>query len=376
MAENNNTGERSEEPTGKKIQDARKKGQVARSKELNSAALLIAAGAVFITIGGYSSSGIVSVLLTNFSVTREQIFNPSSMLVNLGNSIEQSFLFLAPIFIVFYVVAAVAPISIGGINFSWESVRPKANKMSPMKGFKRMFGVNALMELVKSISKFAVVASFAIFYLSGRFDEFLTLGHGDVFSEVARGLFMLGNSFLTISLSLLIIVAIDVPYQIWNHTKQLKMTKQEVKDESKDTEGRPEVKGRIRQTQREMSYRRMMQEVPTADVVITNPEHFAVALKYEDGKMLAPIVVAKGTEETAMKIREIAKAHEVPMFAAPPLARAIFYSTKINRAIPEGLYLAVAQVLAFVYQLKEYSKGRGNKPEDVVDLPIPSDLRR
>ncbi|MFT5520519.1 MAG: flagellar biosynthetic protein FlhB [Enterobacterales bacterium] len=374
MAESD-AGDRTEDPTAKKSKDALNKGQVARSKELNSAALLIAAGLAFTTIGGYTASGIKSVLAADFTINRAHMYEPKQMLVHLGHSIESSFLFLAPIFIVFYVTAAIAPIAIGGFSFSMKAAAPKASNMSPKKGFKRMFGPNALMELVKSIGKFTVVGSFAIFYLSGRFDEFMALGHADVLTEVTHGLSLLVNSFLVIALSLLLIVAIDVPFQIWNHNKQLKMTKQEVKDEHKDSEGRPEVKGRIRQTQRELSNRRMMEAVPEADVVITNPEHFAVALKYDE-KMIAPVVVAKGTEEIALKIRQIAKAHEVPMFAAPPLARAIFYNTKLNRAIPEGLYLAVAQVLAYVFQLKEFRKGKGRMPDQVSDIPIPPDLER
>ncbi|MCP4270819.1 MAG: flagellar biosynthesis protein FlhB [Gammaproteobacteria bacterium] len=374
MAEKD-AGERSEEPTAKKHKDSREKGQVARSKELNSAAVLIAAGLIFIGAGGYSTSGIISVLMENFTISREQIFDTNTLLNNLGQSIEQSFMFLAPIMLIFFIVAAVAPISLGGFNFSWKAAAPKANKMSPMKGFKRMFGPNAAMELLKSVGKFTVVASFAVTYLSGMFDEFMSLGHGNVNTEIVRGVSILSHSFLLISLSLIIIVVIDVPFQIWNHTRQLKMTKQEVKDEMKDTEGRPEVKGRIRQTQRELANRRMMAEVPKADVVITNPEHFAVALKYDE-EMIAPLVVAKGTDEIALKIREIAKAHEVPMFAAPPLARAIFYNTKLDQAIPEGLYLAVAQVLAYVFQLKEFRKGKGNRPEDVTDLTIPDYLKR
>lgn len=374
MAEND-AGERSEQPTPKKQQDAKKKGQVARSKELNSAALLIAAGVIYTSIGGYSASGILTVLSENFKVSRQHVFDTGYMLKSLGGSIQDSFLFLAPVFLAFFLAAAIAPVAIGGFSFSMKAAAPKANKLSPMKGFKRMFGPNALMELVKSIGKFSVVATFAFFYLSGRFDEFMALGHGNVEGQIIEGLSILANSFLLISLSLLLIVAIDVPFQIWNHSRQLKMTKQEVKDEMKDTEGRPEVKGRIRQTQRELAHRRMMEAVPEADVVITNPEHYAVALKYDD-TMIAPVVVAKGTDQIALKIREIAKAHEVPMFAAPPLARAVFYSTKLDRAIPEGLYLAVAQVLAYVFQLKEYRKGKAQRPNDVSDLPIPDDLKR
>ena len=374
MAETD-SADRTEDPTVKKQLDARKKGQVARSKELNSAALLIAAGLIFTVSGGYSASGIKSVLGENFSITRHHIYDVNFMLGSLGVSLESSFMFLTPIFIVFYLTAAIAPISIGGISLSMKAAAPKASNMSPLKGFKRMFGPNAAMELIKSIGKFAVVGTFAILYLSGRFDEFMALGHGSVETEVIHGLSILVNSFLVIALSLILIVAIDVPFQIWNHKKQLKMTKQEVRDESKDAEGRPEVKGRIRQTQRELSNRRMMEAVPEADVVITNPEHFAVALKYDE-KMIAPVVVAKGTELMALKIRQIAKAHEVPMFAAPPLARAIFYNTKLNRAIPEGLYLAVAQVLAYVFQLKQHRKGKGDKPTDVTELDIPDDLKR
>lgn len=374
MAETD-SADRTEDPTPKKHLDARKKGQVARSKELNSAALLIAAGLVFTISGGYTASGIKSILGHNFDISRQHIFDVDYMLSSLSASMEGSFMYLTPIFIVFYLTAAIAPVSIGGLSFSMKAAAPKANKMSPMKGFKRMFGPNAAMELIKSIGKFTVVSLFAISYLSGRFGEFLALGHGTLETEVVHGLVLLANSFLVIALSLILIAAIDVPFQIWNHTKQLKMTKQEVRDESKDSEGRPEVKGRIRQTQRELSNRRMMEAVPEADVVITNPEHFAVALKYDE-KMIAPVVVAKGTEQMALKIRQIAKAHEVPMFAAPPLARAIFYSTKLNRAIPEGLYLAVAQVLAYVFQLKQHLKGKGDKPTDVTQIEIPDDLKK
>ncbi|PCJ49980.1 MAG: flagellar biosynthesis protein FlhB [Gammaproteobacteria bacterium] len=374
MAEND-AGDRTEDPTAKKRQDALKKGQVARSKELNSAALLIAAGLAFTTVGAYSSSGIMSVLGESFSISRAHLYDTTIMLKHLGTAIESSFLFLTPIFLIFYLTAAISPVSIGGFSFSMKAASPKASNMSPKKGFKRMFGPTAGMELVKSIGKFTVVGGFAIFYLSGRFGEFMTLGHGAVLSEITRGLEILVNSFLVIALSLLLIAAIDVPFQLWNHKRQLKMTKQEVKDEHKDTEGRPEVKGRIRQTQRELANRRMMEAVPEADVVITNPEHFSVALKYDD-KMIAPVVVAKGTDEIALKIRQIAKAHEVPMFAAPPLARAIFYNTKLNRAIPEGLYLAVAQVLAYVFQLKEFRKGKGRMPDEVADISIPTDLKR
>ena len=367
--------ERTEEPTEKKKKETREKGQVARSRELNSAALLIVAGFVFMSIGGVSASAISEVLKQNFMLSRADIFDPTTPMTFLGASIEQAFTLLTPVFLALIIVALVAPCSIGGFSFSWKAAAPKWNKLSPAKGFKRMFGKNALMELIKSVAKFAVVGGIAFLYLQTEFNTFMGLGHGSVKTEVIQGLSLLSKSFVMVALSLLIIVAIDVPYQIWNHNNEMKMTKQEVKDESKNTEGKPEVKGKIREQQMQMSYRRMMAEVPKADVVITNPEHFSVALKYDES-LIAPVVLAKGVDETAMKIREIAVRHDIPLFAAPPLARAIFYNTKINHAIPEGLYVAVAQVLAYVFQLQEFRKGNANKPSKVSDLEIPDELKR
>lgn len=374
MAEKD-AGERSEEPTPKKKRESREKGQVARSRELNSASLLIAAGVIFMSIGSYSASGITVVLQENFSLSRMAIFDTSTLLLNLGQSIDKSFSLLIPVFLAFLITALVAPIAVGGFSVSMKAAKPKFNKLSPMKGFKRMLGPNAAMELIKSIAKFAVVGSFAAFYLSGKFGVFMGLGHGSVKTEVIHSLEILSHSFFIIALSLLLIVAIDVPFQLYQHNKQLKMTKQEVKDEMKDAEGKPEVKGRIKQTQRELSYRRMMAEVPKADVVITNPEHFSVALKYDE-TLVAPVVIAKGVDHTAMKIREIATRHDIPLFAAPPLARAIYYSTKLEHPIPEGLYLAVAQVLAYVFQLQEFRNGKAARPTKVKDIQIPDELKR
>ena len=375
MAEND-VGERSEAATPKKRQAAKKKGQVARSKELNTAALLIASALGFISVAQYSIRGVVDLLSKHFDISRRDVFDPNVLISGLGHTVFNSFLQLMPLFLLLLLIAAVSPVMLGGWSFSMKTAAPKLERLSPLKGFKRMFGATAAMELLKSISKFAVVAVVAVVVLSFSIDKYLSLGKGDIDSSIAQGLEILGSSFFIVTLSLLIIVAIDVPFQIWNHSRQLKMTKQEVKDEMKDTEGRPEVKGRLRQTQREIAMRRMMTEVPKADVVITNPEHFAVALKYDQDVMMAPVVIAKGADQIAFKIREIATAHEVPIFAAPPLARAIFYNTKLNYPIPEGLYLAVAQVLAYIFQLNEYRKGRGTRPVDVKDLDIPDELRR
>ena len=291
-----------------------------------------------------------------------------------SSSVLEVFMALSFFFLFVYVAAAFSPVAIGGFSFSTSAMNFKGNRLSPAKGFKRMFGATAAMELIKSIAKFALVGVFSWMILSGIFDELLTLGMETIEQALPHGLKLVSYAFIGISSSLLIIAAIDIPFQLWNHSKQLKMTKQEIKDEFKDTEGKPEVKSKIRQQQREMSQRRMMAEVPNADVIITNPEHYSVALKYEDFGKKAPVVVAKGLDRIALKIREIAVAHNVTIVAAPPLARSIYHTTELNEEIPSGLYLAVAQVLAFVYRLNTYQKAGGVKPDLDDDIQIPDGL--
>jgi flagellar biosynthetic protein FlhB len=265
---------------------------------------------------------------------------------------------------------------LGGISFSFDAMAPKASRLSPLAGFKRMFGVQAAVELVKSILKFFVVCIVAFFLLSSLFNEILLLSLENIPINFKHAVTMLLWMFLALACSIGIIVAIDAPYQVWNHNKELKMTKQEVKDEHKNTEGSPEIKGRIKQTQYEMSQRRMMGEVPNSDVVITNPTHYAVALRYDADQGGVPILVAKGVDEMAMHIRTIAKEHEVAIIPSPALARSLFYTCEINEDIPEELFAAVAQVLAFIFQLNEHKKGRAKKPKPIAKLlPIPEEFR-
>lgn len=267
-------------------------------------------------------------------------------------------------------------VALGGLSFSTKAFMPKGSKMNPMSGFKRMFGVQAAVELAKSIAKFSVVAISAFLLLKLYFGRIIQLSNEQLPNNVYHGLEIISWIFFLICFSIVLITLIDVPYQIWNHNKQLKMTKQEVKDEYKDTEGKPEVKSRIRQLQYEMSHRRMMAEVPNADVIVVNPEHYAVAVKYDASKASAPYVVAKGVDEVAFKIREIAREHDVAIVSAPPLARAIFYSTRIEQEIPDGLFTAVAQVLAYVFQLRQFQRGKGKKPKPLpLSQPIPEELR-
>ncbi len=369
-------GEKTEEATPKRTDDARKKGQLPRSKELTTAALLLSAGLGFLWAGSSVSSSMIEISRRSFGFYRTDLKDEWWLLKALGDSLSEVLISLSPLFGMLMLAAAAAPVALGGWNFSSSALAFKGERLSPLSGFKRMFGTTALMELTKSIGKFLVVGVVAWMILNNIFDELMSLGGQSLTGAIAHGMSLVIWAFIGVSSSLLLIAAIDVPFQIWNHAKELKMTKQEIKDEYKDSEGRPEVKSRIRQQQREMSQRRMMAEVPTADVIITNPEHFSVALKYEDFGERAPVVVAKGADLIAFKIREIAKAHGVAIIQAPPLARSIYFTTEINQEIPQGLYLAVAQVLAYVYRLNTYQQTGGEKPlfsDD--DIPIPDDFR-
>ncbi len=376
MAENDTSQERTEEPTGRRLEQAREKGQVARSKELGTAAVLLAAATGFLMMGPSLAKALHNVMTLAFNQSREQIFDTNSML-NIWAPIAKEL--VLPVLGLVLVLAALAfagNIALGGITFSSNGILPKGSKMSPIAGFKRMFGVQALVELTKGLAKFSVVALAAYVLLSFYFMEIIQLSAEHLPSNVYHALDLLVWMFLLLCSSMLFIVVIDVPFQIWNHKKQLKMTKQEVKDEYKDTEGKPEVKGRIRQMQREIAMRRMMAEVPNADVIVVNPEHYAVALKYDAKRSPAPFVVAKGVDTVAFKIREIAREYDVAIVSAPPLARAIYHTTKLNQQVPDGLFTAVAQVLAYVFQLRQYRKGRGRKPTPIpLNQPIPDEFK-
>ncbi|MCU8034093.1 MAG: flagellar biosynthesis protein FlhB [Shewanella sp.] len=375
MAEES-SGERTEEPTGRRLEQAREKGQIARSKELGTAAVLISAACGFYMLGPSLAISLTRVFEIVFTMDRAQIFDTNEMFNVWGVVASEIAWPMAKIMLLIVVVAFIGNVSLGGINFSTQAMMPKASKMSPLAGFKRMFGVQALVELTKGIAKFSVVAFSAYFLLSFYFNDIMLLSSDHLPGNVYHALDLLVWMFILLCSSILFIVVIDVPFQIWNHNKQLKMTKQEVKDEYKDTEGKPEVKGHIRQMQRELAQRRMMAEVPNADVIVVNPEHFAVAIKYDVQRSAAPFVIAKGVDDVAFKIREIARAHNIAIVSAPPLARAIYHTTKLDQQIPEGLFTAVAQILAYVFQLRQYQKGRGRKPIPIpLNQPIPDELK-
>lgn len=375
MAENQDGQEKSQEPTGKKISDARKKGQVPRSRELNTMALTFLGAATLLLMAPYFASRMNDILTTQFSLKRVDIFDPNAMMAHLTRAVGDALFMLLPFFGVMVVVALVATLAVGGFNVSAEAMQPKLSKINPIKGMKRVFSAKGLMELVKSLFKFLLVGTATASMLWFWSDQLLALGNLNIELALSEGLRLIGWSSLLLSSTLILLALVDVPFQLWQYRKDLKMTQQEVRDEYKETEGKPEVKNRLRQMQREIAVRRMMQEVPKADVVVTNPTHYAVALRYDPGRMQAPQVVAKGKDLVAANIREVAEANGVPRVEAPLLARAIYFNTELDQQIPAGLFLAVAQLLAYVFQLRAYREQGGDIPTAPDSYPVPEELR-
>ncbi|MFZ5466210.1 MAG: flagellar biosynthesis protein FlhB [Pseudomonadota bacterium] len=371
MAEQPDSGqERTEAPTPKRQREAREQGQIARSRELGTTLVLIVSAAGLLLLGPATAAALLEELRTGLSPTREMIFDPLWMTRGLGEMAWRGFLAILPLIGLLMLAAFLAPLLMGGIGFSWKALAPKFERIDPLKGLQRMFALRALIELIKSIIKFLLVGAVAVLVIWLELDDLLRLGLTDPRGGLLAAMEILGWGFLLMSASTLLIAAFDVPYQLWEHIKQLRMTKQEIRDEFKETEGKPEVKQKIRQLQMQAAQRRMMQEVPKADVIITNPTHFAVALRYDGAKGDAPIVVAKGRDLVAARIREIGEEHGVLVFSAPPLARALYQTTDLNQPIPAELYRAVAQVLAYVYQLNEARRqGGAAPPRPEVEVP-------
>ena len=368
--------ERTEDATPRRLQQAKEKGQVARSKELASASVLIVGAIALMWFGESMSKAMFETMGRLFSLSREEIFDTSKLFDVAGGALVNLLFPLFLILLTLFIAAMIGAAGVGGISFSAQAAMPKASKMNPLSGIKRMFGLQSWVELIKSILKVALVSGVAIYLIQASQADLMQLSMDVYPQNIFHALDILLDFILLISCSLLVVVAIDIPFQIWQHADQLKMTKQEVKDEFKDTEGKPEVKGRIRMLQREAAQRRMMADVPQADVIVTNPEHFSVALRYKQDTDKAPVVVAKGVDHMAMKIREIAREHDIYIVPAPPLARALYHTSELEQEIPDGLFTAVAQVLAYVFQLKQYRKRGGQRPKlQDENMTIPPELR-
>ncbi len=375
MAENKEGQEKTEEPTAKKLDDARKKAQVARSRELNTMAVTLAGAIALVAMSDRFEEGLRGLMTDNFSLKRTDLYDPMAMLVHLSDALQDALWMLTPFFLVLMAIAVLASVALGGLAFSLQAIAPKLSKLNPLTGMKRVFSLKGLMELVKALLKFLLIAAVtgAILWLS--IGELIGLGRMEIHSALAEVGSLVGSAFIILASTLILIAVMDVPFQLWDHKRQMRMTRQEVRDEMKNTEGRPEVKGRIRNLQREMAQRRMMDAVPKADVVVTNPVHYAVAIKYDQDVMTAPKVVAKGKELVAANIRKVAQEHGVLLVESPVLARAIYFSTEINHTIPAGLYLAVAKLLAYVFQLQIYRQEGGEMPPVPDDFPVPEEYR-
>lgn len=367
--------ERTEQATPRRKQQARERGQVSSSRDLNTMLILLISAGAIMFIGPTVVDGFTELFRQHLSVSRANIFDPMAMPRLFKLAIVDMLGILAPFFVVVTIAAIAGPLSMGGINFSAKAMVFKWDKLDPVKGLKRVFALKGLMELLKALAKFLIIGTVAVMFLYAQADAYIGLGSEPLYQALNHAVHLLMWAFLTVASALILIAVVDVPFQLWEFQRQLKMTHQEVRDDNKDTEGDPDVRARVRRVQREMAQRRMMAEVPKADVVVTNPEHYSVALRYDQETMSVPIVVAKGTDLIALQIRSIAKEHNIPMLVAPPLARSLHHTTDIDQEIPAGLYLAVAQVLAYIFQLRSAKSGQRPKDFNSKDLPIPDDLR-
>lgn len=368
MAEEQTGQERSEQPTAKRLSEARKKGQVARSRELNTLLVMLVSALTLWLFSASAMTGFVAIVSEALSPNGDVLRDPELIPVHFMQVMMSALVLIAPFLAITVVAALAGPALMGGMLFSAEAIAFKAEKLDPIKGLGRVFSTKGLIELVKALLKFFLVLGVAVLIYKFLERDVMSLITLDVREGIARSGSMIMVALVLLSATLVLIAAIDVPYQLWSHNKQMRMTKQEIKDESKETDGRPEVKSRIRQLQQEASQRRMLQDVPDADVVITNPTHFSVALKYDKDGSGAPRVVAKGQDLIAFKIRSIAMEHDVAIYEEPPLARALHGTTEIGDEIPGPLFLAVARVLAYVYHLRQ------STPTDYIPRPAPVEL--
>jgi flagellar biosynthetic protein FlhB len=373
MAEDSDA-EKTEPASAKRLEQAREEGDVPRSRELATFTVLMTAGCGLWFTGGSVVRSLNATMVSGLALDREQIFNADVLINRVATDIGAVMLACLPLAVVVMVVALASPLLIGGWLFSAKAIMPNFMKLNPIKGLGNMFSTNALVELLKAIAKTILVGSVAWLVVLSQKEAVLGLAVEPLRAGSTHMVDLIGSAFLFIVGGLGVIAAIDGPYQVWHYANKLKMTRQEVIQESKESDGNPQVKGKIRQMQREMAKRRMMAAVPTADVVVTNPTHYAVALKYADGQRGAPRVVAKGSDEVAAKIREIARENKVALLEAPALARALHQHTDIGDEIPEALYSAVAEVLAYVFQLRSYSQNGGTYPDRPTQLAVPPEL--
>lgn len=371
MAEDSDL-EKTESATPRRLEKAREEGQIVRSRELNTFMLLAAGVAALWFNGDYLFRTLRGILRSGLWFDLRVGQDTAVMTAVAANSVWQAVKGLVPVFGTLVVVAVLSSVALGGFMFSTKALEPKFERLNPLKGVMRMFSAQTLVELVKTLLKAGVIGLIGAMVIMHYRDEMIALMHATPSEALARGLQLVTLCCALIVGALFLIVAIDAPWQLWSHYKKLRMSREDVKQEHKESDGDPHVKGRIRQQQRAMARRRMMSEVPGADVVITNPTHYAVALAYQEGQSGAPRVVAKGSGLVAARIRQLAEENKVPMLSAPPLARALHHNVELGREIPVELYSAVAEVLAWVYQLRTWNPGFGSEPSRPANLSVPA----
>ncbi len=366
--------EKTESASPRRLEKAREDGDVPRSKDLATCTILLGGGLAFLMMGGSLMREIRMMLTGGLTFSREEVFDMPLLLERNLSRIFEVIMAFSPIAAMLLVIALASPLLIGGWLFSTKALQPNFGKLNPLSGLKNMVSVRSLVELIKAIGKTFLVGVVAWMVVGSQLDGIMSLGlHSAKVGAEHMGHIILVTFLATVG-GLVVIAAIDAPYQMWHYANKLKMTKEEVRQEHKDSEGNPQIKAKIRQQQREMARKRMMSEVPKADVVVTNPTRYAVALQYKEGSMGAPIVVAKGMGLIAARIRELAEEHNVPMLEAPPLARALYSHAELEREIPQALYTAVAEVLAYIYQLRMFRRKGGKRPQKPKKIDVPAHL--
>jgi flagellar biosynthetic protein FlhB len=371
MAEQKDSNERTEQPTAKRLEDARKKGQVPRSPDLGAAAVSITAAAAIYLFGTKTASGLLEMMSQGLTISRTDLSFPDIVTRDFAQSAVVGALSVVPLIGAMIVAAIAAPMAIGGWNFSSESMSFKGERLDPIKGIGRMFSIRSAVELLKSIVKFLFVGGIGVVVIYWNIEHITGLARLPVGGAIIESAEILALALLAMTGALVVIALIDAPFQMLQFRKEMRMTREEIREEYKETDGNPENKARVRGIQLQLSRSRMMQEVPRATVIVTNPTHFAVALRYQEGRDAAPIVVAKGADEVAARIREVGAENSVPMVSAPPLARVLFRYVDLGQEVPGALYVAVAQVLTYVFKLRNAVRYGAEKPElPVIDPAI------
>ncbi|MEA3639779.1 MAG: flagellar biosynthesis protein FlhB [Lamprobacter sp.] len=376
MAEDQgNDQEKTEEATPRRLEKAREEGQVARSRELTTFMLLLVGVGTFWAGGAMIYDQLGLIMEQAFLFERREVFEVPLMLVKTTDLVKRTLFTMLPVFLLLALAALIAPVLLGGWLVSAKALQPQLSKLNPIKGLKRVLGVQALVELAKAIAKSVLVGSIAVTFLMANRGRYMDLMDQPIQQALANSLELAVMASALMVLALLVVILIDIPYQLWSHAKKLKMSKEEVKREHKESEGDPQIKARIRQQQQAIARGRMMSKVPEADVIITNPSRYAVALRYEEQGMSAPRLVAKGVDQVAARICEIGDAHAVPRLEAAPLARALYRYVDLDAEIPMALYTAVAEVMAWAFQLRQFNSAGGPLPPPPENLPIPEALQ-